>query len=210
MKRAVAILIAILAFVLFAYIAMDCEAITTGEKSMNVVDRKMVLDAKTPDSPAVDRAMVLEQREKSTPTYKYFNVPIGEDLQNHIFEVCESYNIHPAIVVSMIERESSYISSKVGDDGDSFGLMQIQPKWHQERMQRLDCRDLLDPYQNILVGVDYLAELRDRKLGMVWALTAYNGGPAYANQKRAEGVISDYVRDVIERGKELWQSRSYR
>lgn len=207
MKRAVAILIALLAFVLFAYIAMDCEALSVEETPMNVVDRRTVLDAKIPDSPAVDRAMVQAQSEKVTPEYDYFDVPIGEDLQNHIFKVCESYDIHPAIIVSMIEKESSYISSKVGDGGDSFGLMQIQPKWHQERMLRLDCHDLLDPYQNILVGVDYLAELRDRKFGMAWALAAYNGGPAYANRKKKDPEIPEYVRDVLERGKELWQSR---
>lgn len=213
MKRAVAILIALLAFVLFAYIAMDCGALSIEEEPMNVADRAMALERreiserKAIESGVADRAMALKYAKEhpKTPKYDYFDVPIGEDLQNHIFEVCESYGIHPAIIISMIEKESSYVSSKVGDGGDSFGLLQIQPRWHKERMVRLDCYDLLDPYQNVMVGVDYLAELVDKKRGMAWALMAYNGGPTYANAKLKEGVITQYVWDVLERGKEIDQ-----
>ena len=133
----------------------------------------------------------------------YFDVPINEELQNHIFKLGKVYDINPAIITSIIEKESSYISSKVGDGGDSFGLMQIQPKWHRERMERLGCYNLLDPFENITVGVDYLAELIDRKRGMAWALMAYNGGPSYANSKKEVRVISEYARDVLERAKEI-------
>ena len=46
----------------------------------------------------------------------------------------------------------------MGDVHESFGLMQIQPKWHEDRMRRLGVTDLLDPEQNVRVGADLLSE----------------------------------------------------
>lgn len=127
----------------------------------------------------------------------YFNVPLSEDLQNHIFELCDSYNVNPAMVVAMIERESSYRASAIGDNGRSYGLMQIQPRWNQERMDKLNCQDLLDPYQNIAVGIDLIAELQETGKSTEWVLMAYNGGQYYANNKVAQGVVSEYARTVM-------------
>ena len=71
--------------------------------------------------------------------------------------------------------------------------MQIQPRWHIERMDRLGVEDLLNPYQNISVGVDILAECIDRYDGDIGAaLTAYNRG-SY------QGKVSEYAEDVLER-----------
>lgn len=124
----------------------------------------------------------------------YFDVPLSEDLQDHIFRECEKYNVDPAIVVAMIERESTFRESVVGDNGNSFGLMQIQPRWHKARMERLGCHNLLDPYQNVTVGVDLLAELINMGRGLDWALMAYNGGPGYANKQVASVVA---YRDAV-------------
>lgn len=137
----------------------------------------------------------------------YFDVPLGEDLQDHIFELCESYNVDPAMVVAMIERESSYRASAIGDNGRSYGLMQIQPRWNQERMDRLNCQDLLDPYQNVTVGIDLIAELQATGKSTTWVLMAYNGGQYYANNKISQGVVSEYAQTVISNAKYLDKER---
>ena len=127
----------------------------------------------------------------------YFDVPLSEDLQNHIFQLCEGNGIDPAIIVAMCFRESTYDASAIGDNGQTFGLMQIHPRWHYERMQRLGCTDLLDPFQNVTVGVDYLAELLDRYDGdMAKALTAYNRG-------HYSGTVTQYAKDVMEKAGDL-------
>lgn len=131
------------------------------------------------------------------PVVTYFDIPLDEDLQDHIFAECEKYEIGPAVVVAMIERESRFNADAIGDNGRSFGLMQIQEKWHRDRMKKLGCTDLLDPYQNVTVGIDFLAELIDMKGSMTWALMAYNGGPGYANRLRGEGRVSDYAAGVM-------------
>lgn len=145
---------------------------------------------------SVSRAVTLpvELPEISQPT---FDVPLDSALQLHIVHTCENYAIDPAIVFAMIERESQYTADVIGDNGRSFGLMQIQKRWHLERMERLGVTDLLDPYQNVVVGIDVLAELIDRDKGLYWAIMAYNGGPSYANRMMAADTLSDYACYVI-------------
>ena len=133
----------------------------------------------------------------------FYNVPLSEELQLHIFEECEKHNIAPAIVIAMIEKESSYDASKIGDNGDSLGLMQIQPKWHKERMERLGCTDLLDPFQNVTVGIDYISELIRIDSDLYWVLMAYNGGNLYSTVRMDSGNYSDYALSVTERASEL-------
>ena len=92
--------------------------------------------------PAIEEKVVMVE-----PEVAYFDVPLSEDLQDHIFSLCEEYVVEPAIVMAMIERESRFKPDVVGDSGRSVGLMQIQKRWHSERMARLGVTDLYDPYQ---------------------------------------------------------------
>jgi len=141
--------------------------------------------------------------EDETEETAYFDVPLSEELQAHIFAECEEKGIAPSIVVSIIAQESNYDSQVIGDDGYSKGLMQVQQKWHEERMDRLGCTDLLDPFQNVTVAVDYLAELKDRNQDLYFVLMAYNGGASYANEMIASEKYSDYALEVTKRAVEL-------
>lgn len=126
-----------------------------------------------------------------------YAVPLDAELQKHIIQTCEEHHIDPAIVLAMIWRESGFRADAVGDNGNAFGLMQIWPYWHSGRMERLGCTDLLDPYQNVVVGIDYLAECIDRYDGdIAKALVAYNQGHFYE-------TITDYALDVLDMAEEL-------
>lgn len=129
-------------------------------------------------------------------------VPLEEDLQLHIADLCEEYHIQPELVLAVIGKESQYNPEAIGDSGNSLGLMQIQPRWHSKRMQQLGCDDLLDPYQNVVVGVDILAE-KLAKGSTEWALMAYNGGNQYADALQARGEVSEYAEAVIMLAEEL-------
>lgn len=126
-----------------------------------------------------------------------YNVPLNHELQLFIIQICEEHHIDPAIVIAMIDSESEFDSDAIGDSGAAFGLMQVQPKWHGERMDRLGVTDLLDPYQNVTVGIDYFAELLALNRGIEWALMCYNGGFPYANEHSRLGIISDYASEVL-------------
>ena len=138
-----------------------------------------------------------------TKTVTYYDVPLNHELQDYIFTLCEERGIDPAIIIAMIEKESSFRESVIGDHGNSYGLMQIQPKWNKARMEALGCNDLLDPYQNVMVGVDILSEYMSKGNSIEWALMAYNGGPTYANKKAKQGIVSDYAVFVLDRAKNL-------
>jgi hypothetical protein len=125
-----------------------------------------------------------------------YNVPLDTELQLHIIETAESYGIDPAIVLAMAFRESNYNPSAMGDNGNSYGLLQVQLRFHKERMQRLGCTDLLDPYQNVTVAVDFLASQIQRYGSLDKALVSYNRGH-YA------GTITNYAIEVLGKAEEL-------
>lgn len=145
---------------------------------------------------------VVEIKEIKTDM-EYFDVPLSHDIQNHIFDVCDEYGISPALVVAMIAQESDFGAHKVGDGGDSAGLLQVQQKWHQERMDRLGCTDLLDPYENITVAVDYISELKEINPDLYWVLMAYNSGMGNATKNMEARKYSDYAVEVTEYAAEL-------
>lgn len=131
----------------------------------------------------------------------FYNVPLDHGLQCFIISLCEEHHIDPAVVVSMIRTESNYDIKAVGDNGKAFGLMQIQPKWHQDRMDKLGVTDLHNPYENVMVGVDYLHELLTDYYGgnLEKALIAYNAGVVGANKLYfSQGIYSNkYSKSVL-------------
>ena len=109
------------------------------------------------------------------------NVPLDIELQNFVVEECKKHDIRPQIIFAMIQAESGFNAESIGDNGQSFGLMQIQPRRHYERMLKLNCTNLLDEKQNITVGISILADLMAQGKGIEWALTAYNAGASNAD-----------------------------
>lgn len=127
-------------------------------------------------------------------------------VQVYTYIVCREYGVDYEIVFALIERESLCRWDITGDDGESVGYMQIQERWHKDRMERLGVTDLKNPFQNIRVGVDYMAELLERTGGdNMDMLAAYNYG--YAGAKRClwdEGVHEySYNTEIMERARQL-------
>lgn len=126
-----------------------------------------------------------------------YDVPLDDDLQQYIVDACRTYEIDPAVILAMIELESKYDAGATGDKGRSIGLMQIQPRWHTGRMEKLGCTDLYDPRQNVTVGIDYLASQIERYDGnLAQALTAYNQG-------HYRGKVNAYAVTVLSRAEEI-------
>lgn len=176
----------IAAFMIFWALLFVLEPVSSGP--LEPVEETLVAEVIEPVEVLIVEPEPPEEPVEVIPEVLYYDVPLTEDLQDHIFEVCEKYSVDAGLVMAMIRKESTFNPDIVGDSGRSFGLMQIQPRWHQERMDKLGVTDLLDPYQNIVVGVDYIAELIGRGKGIEWALMAYNGGPSNAN-KGIEQVV---------------------
>lgn len=105
---------------------------------------------------------------------KFYDVPLDADLQQLLWEACEESGIDMSLALAVIWEETDY-RNIIGDDGASFGYMQVQKKWHEDRMARLDVTDLMDPASNFRVGCDYLAELLEI-YPLANALAFYNSG----------------------------------
>ena len=142
-----------------------------------------------------------KQAETSEKVPKTYDVPLDADLQNHIITLCDRENIDPALVMAVIGVESNYNAEAIGDNGRSYGLMQVQTEWHQARIERLKSPDMLNSYDNVTVGIDILAEKISEDKGIEWALMAYNGGNSHADMMQQTGQLSEYAETVIK----LWQ-----
>lgn len=151
--------------------------------------------AELPAQAAPVAAAAEEPTEEDLPIYhleaiSFYAVPLDHDLQAHIIRTSQQYGVDPALVMAVIEKESTFNPEAVGDSGNSEGLMQIQRRWHQERMDRLGADDLLNPYQNTSVGIDYLAELLGRWGDTHKALMAYNMGESKAISLWSTGIAT--------------------
>ena len=132
---------------------------------------------------------------------KAAELPVDEKYGAYCEKIGAKYNICPELLEAIIEQESSGNPNSVGVDGD-IGLMQVIPKWHRDRMDRLGVDDLTDEYGNILVATDYLAELFSEYEDIGTVLMAYNGVSDF--QTKGEKVeYTKYAISIMERSKEL-------
>lgn len=117
-----------------------------------------------------------------------------DDVYQMCEEIVKPYHISPEFVQAICWAESRYMAD--ADNGTCKGMMQINPKYHKERMERLGVTDLYDPYSNILVGTDYIAELFEETDDDYLVLMQYNMGNAKANQLYDDGKYTEYAEDV--------------
>lgn len=119
----------------------------------------------------------------------------------YIDEAADRYSLCPELLEAMIEQESAGQEDIVSTGGD-VGLLQVNPRWHRERMDKLGVDDLTDPYSNILVAADYLAELFGRYEDIYIVLQVYNG-TSNAVEKAESGEYTEYARRIADRAMEL-------
>ena len=106
-----------------------------------------------------------------------------EKMQIYTRCLCKQNDVPYALVLAIIEHE----------------------KWHTDRMKRLNCTDLMNPYQNVRVGIDFLSYLL-KKYGTVQdALAAYNYGEKGAREHLwSNGVyVYSYNSAIMQRTKEI-------
>lgn len=130
------------------------------------------------DQPAAE---IVETASEAQP-FVLYDIPLDEELQRHIWKECEEKGVPTELVLGVIRKESNYVTDALGDNGRSLGLMQIQPRWQQERMEYLGCWNLMDPYHNTTLGIDILAELLATYPTTEQALMVYNAGETGARR----------------------------
>jgi len=144
------------------------------------------------EEPVVEEAPVVQIIDKIEAAPMEYDpvrddIPMDAEHQRLLYKACGETGIRYELALAVIWQETDF-RNVVGDDGESHGYMQVQPKWHSERMERLGVTDLSDPYGNFLVGLDFLSELVS-KHDLTDALTKYNSGKT-GNSQYAENVLN--------------------
>lgn len=129
---------------------------------------------------------------------------LDAELQWQIYrDVCHENKVRFCALMAMARKESGFDPTKIGDDGQSFGIVQIMVRWHQARLEKFGYTvdDLFDPIKCLTVGLDYLEELagRPEELEVTHLLLMrYNMGPSGAADAVRRGHQSSYYsREVL-------------
>ena len=132
---------------------------------------------------------------------KPLDVALDAETQWAIYEACGYDPGLFSLVMAIAEHESEFKPDLQGDNGQSLGMMQINTRWHTDRMEALGVTDLTDPVQCAAVAIDYRQELESRygfEAESEALLMAYNMGPSGARKALNEGRTStDYSREIM-------------
>ena len=114
--------------------------------------------------------------------------PLSLENQMLLYGACLEFQVDYALALAVVEQETNF-KNIMGDGGDSYGYMQVQIKWHKDRMAELGVADLMDPEGNFRVACNFLRECID-KYGLEKGLGYYNSGKA---------AVTSYSREVLGR-----------
>lgn len=157
------------------------------------------------ERPSLVTASALHDNNLIRTTKLYSNIPLSARFQLWIDGKCKEKGISTNVVMGVIKKESNFKIKAMGDNGEAYGLMQIQKKWHRARMNKVGAVDLLNCYDNVHVGIDYLAELyKANNKNWHKTLMAYNGGQAYANRRTS----TTYSRTVMQYAENFKKERN--
>lgn len=122
------------------------------------------------------------------------DIPLIAPTQDHIQDMCEKYKVPYALMLGLIQTESSFDTK--ADSGWAYGLCQIGYINYED----LESRGI-DPntvFGNIEAGCYILSDLMSRYDDIHMVLMAYNEGEYGAMEKWEEGqTYSTYSVDVI-------------
>ncbi len=128
-------------------------------------------------------------------------IDVPSDVRQISMELGTQYNMCPEVIQATCFKESSF--DPRAKSGNHIGIMQVNPDWHRDRMDRLGVTDLYDIRSNMLVGVDYLHELIEQCEDISVALMKYNGDSRAEKLISGNGDVSEYAEELLAISAEL-------
>jgi hypothetical protein len=124
------------------------------------------------------------------------DVPMDADLQEFTYYLSSAYDIDFTLVMAIIKQESNFDATV--QNGNNYGLMQINEVNKPLIKQNLEISDIQEPYNNIRSGLFILRKLFEKYETPERVLMAYNMGEKAASQLWEQGVFeSNYSRSVL-------------
>lgn len=127
-----------------------------------------------------------------------------DGIPSEIKEICDEignqFDICPELLESMAYTESRFIPDVTNKK--CYGLMQVNVKIHADRIEKYGytAEDMFDPYKNMTVAADYLAELYETfgdENPIV--LSVYSGNWDAVSKYKETGYLTPYVEEVLTR-----------
>lgn len=143
----------------------------------------------TTEQPVVVNAEQPVDRPRDKPFIE--DVPLSSDLQEMLYEASNEFGVDYYIMLALIERETQF-ANVMGDDGESYGYCQVQPKWWYSLMVDIDATNLNEPQDNFRAACAILARL-------IYCYGTVQGGLVAYNQGYYSGVPTEYSRYVMSR-----------
>lgn len=134
-----------------------------------------------------------------TATYKR-DVPLSDELQRFTYDTCGKYGVDYDLVLAIMREESQYTSGLISDDGQDYGMMQINKSNFSWLASDYKLKDMLNAEQNITAGVIILDMLQDQYDTVEGVLLGYNLKPALAREYYEQGKTTEYVEKVMNNG----------
>lgn len=112
---------------------------------------------------------------------KVYDIDLDSELQEYVIAKAKKADIDPELVLAVMSVESSY-RNIVSDDGQDFGLMQINKVNHKWLSEGYGITNIMDPKQNIDAGIVFLAEYNKKYDELYQILMSYNCGESRAKE----------------------------
>lgn len=125
---------------------------------------------------------------------------IPQEYVGYCEEIGREYDICPELLEAIMESESS--GNPYAQNGSCKGLMQMNLKYHKNRMQKLGVEDIYDAKGNIRLAADYLRELFEEYQDMGTVLMVYNGSRD-ALERGEKADYTEYADKIIKRSEQL-------
>lgn len=119
---------------------------------------------------------------------EFKELPISEELFTYLEMRCDQAEIPISLMLGLMEIESNFNPNAISDDGENYGLCQINI------INQKPGLNYLDPYTNIDEALNILEDLSTRHDSYLEILLCYNMGEAGAQARiETNDIQSEYV-----------------
>jgi soluble lytic murein transglycosylase-like protein len=157
------------------------------------------VEAEAPTKKATEKATEAEAECIVLECTTLYDVPLTDELQIFIHEMCAEYGVDFRLVLAIISVESSFRPNAYNETTDCCGLMQINRINLPVLRDKLGVTDLFNAYENIIGGIYLLKDALNYDGDTEHALMIYNNGIGGAKKLFYKGVNStEYSHKVLE------------
>lgn len=119
----------------------------------------------------------------------YYNIPLTNSEQDVVRSITTKFGVEYELVLAIMSVETKFDISAIGDNGESLGAMQIQPRWWGKYVDKHKA-DLMTLEGNVTVGCEILLELYSKSSDIKRTLNAYNTGDFDSFNGYSEKVLN--------------------